>query len=50
MIADSHKNLNALTLIQQGVLSAKSIIIASFALCGFANFSFPGRDTFIRLS
>jgi concentrative nucleoside transporter, CNT family len=26
-------------LIQQGVLSAKSVIIASFALCGFANFS-----------
>jgi len=26
-------------LIQQGVLSAKSIVIASFALCGFANFS-----------
>lgn len=26
-------------MIQQGVLSAKSIVIASFALCGFANFS-----------
>lgn len=26
-------------LIQQGALSAKSIVIASFALCGFANFS-----------
>ena len=26
-------------MIQQGALSAKSIIIASFALCGFANFS-----------
>jgi CNT family concentrative nucleoside transporter len=26
-------------LIQQGALSAKSVIIASFALCGFANFS-----------
>jgi CNT family concentrative nucleoside transporter len=26
-------------MIQQGVLSAKSVIIASFALCGFANFS-----------
>jgi len=26
-------------LIAQGVLSAKSIVIASFALCGFANFS-----------
>jgi concentrative nucleoside transporter, CNT family len=26
-------------LIQQGLLSTKSIIIASFALCGFANFS-----------
>jgi concentrative nucleoside transporter, CNT family len=26
-------------MIQQGILSAKSIIIASFALCGFANFS-----------
>jgi len=26
-------------MIQQGVLSTKSVIIASFALCGFANFS-----------
>jgi CNT family concentrative nucleoside transporter len=26
-------------MIQQGALSAKSIVIASFALCGFANFS-----------
>jgi CNT family concentrative nucleoside transporter len=26
-------------MIQQGALSAKSVIIASFALCGFANFS-----------
>jgi CNT family concentrative nucleoside transporter len=26
-------------MIQQGILSAKSIVIASFALCGFANFS-----------
>ena len=26
-------------MIQQGVLSAKSVVIASFALCGFANFS-----------
>jgi len=26
-------------LIQQGALSAKSVVIASFALCGFANFS-----------
>jgi concentrative nucleoside transporter, CNT family len=26
-------------MIQQGLLSAKSVIIASFALCGFANFS-----------
>jgi CNT family concentrative nucleoside transporter len=26
-------------MIQQGMLSAKSIVIASFALCGFANFS-----------
>lgn len=26
-------------LIQQGLLSAKSVVIASFALCGFANFS-----------
>jgi CNT family concentrative nucleoside transporter len=26
-------------LIHSGVLSAKSIVIASFALCGFANFS-----------
>jgi CNT family concentrative nucleoside transporter len=26
-------------MMQQGVLSAKSIVIASFALCGFANFS-----------
>ena len=26
-------------MIEQGVLSAKSIVIASFALCGFANFS-----------
>jgi CNT family concentrative nucleoside transporter len=26
-------------MIQQGVLSSKSVIIASFALCGFANFS-----------
>jgi CNT family concentrative nucleoside transporter len=26
-------------MIQQGLLSAKSIVIASFALCGFANFS-----------
>lgn len=26
-------------LIQQGVLSSKSVVIASFALCGFANFS-----------
>lgn len=26
-------------MIQQGILSAKSVIIASFALCGFANFS-----------
>jgi CNT family concentrative nucleoside transporter len=26
-------------MIQQGTLSAKSVIIASFALCGFANFS-----------
>ena len=26
-------------LIQQGILSAKSVVIASFALCGFANFS-----------
>jgi CNT family concentrative nucleoside transporter len=26
-------------MIQQGILSAKSAIIASFALCGFANFS-----------
>jgi CNT family concentrative nucleoside transporter len=26
-------------MIQQGLLSAKSVVIASFALCGFANFS-----------
>ena len=26
-------------MIQQGILSAKSVVIASFALCGFANFS-----------
>ncbi|MBA4322852.1 MAG: NupC/NupG family nucleoside CNT transporter, partial [Odoribacter sp.] len=26
-------------MISQGLLSAKSIVIASFALCGFANFS-----------
>jgi CNT family concentrative nucleoside transporter len=26
-------------MIQQGILSAKSLVIASFALCGFANFS-----------
>jgi CNT family concentrative nucleoside transporter len=26
-------------MMQQGVLSAKSVVIASFALCGFANFS-----------
>ena len=26
-------------MIQQGMLSAKSVVIASFALCGFANFS-----------
>jgi CNT family concentrative nucleoside transporter len=26
-------------MIEQGVLSAKSVVIASFALCGFANFS-----------
>jgi CNT family concentrative nucleoside transporter len=26
-------------MIHQGVLSAKSVVIASFALCGFANFS-----------
>jgi CNT family concentrative nucleoside transporter len=26
-------------MIQQGVLSSKSVVIASFALCGFANFS-----------
>jgi concentrative nucleoside transporter, CNT family len=26
-------------MIQQGVLSARSVVIASFALCGFANFS-----------
>jgi CNT family concentrative nucleoside transporter len=26
-------------MIHQGLLSAKSIVIASFALCGFANFS-----------
>ncbi len=26
-------------MMQQGILSAKSIVIASFALCGFANFS-----------
>ena len=26
-------------MIQQGFLSAKSVVIASFALCGFANFS-----------
>jgi CNT family concentrative nucleoside transporter len=26
-------------MIQQGILSTKSVVIASFALCGFANFS-----------
>jgi len=26
-------------MMQQGLLSSKSVIIASFALCGFANFS-----------
>ena len=26
-------------MIQQGLLSSKSVVIASFALCGFANFS-----------
>jgi CNT family concentrative nucleoside transporter len=26
-------------MIAQGVLSSKSVVIASFALCGFANFS-----------